>query len=254
VSLTRVVVLADIHGNLPALEAVLREVERKKPDLVVVCGDVASGPMPVETIDMLRQLPRARFVRGNADRGLIEAYDATPTSGWPGPFADWCAAQLSHDDRDFLAAFEDTVAVDVEGAGRVLFCHGSPRSDVEIMTVETTDDRIRELVAGLEVDVVVCGHTHMPFDRTVDGVRVVNPGSVGMPYGEAGAFWALFGPRVELKRTDYDRAAAAVRIRATAWPNAEEFASQNVVNVPSEEEALAFMRDLDARQRAASTG
>ncbi|TMF07695.1 MAG: hypothetical protein E6I41_10055 [Chloroflexi bacterium] len=139
----RVAALSDIHGNLPALEAVLSEVERDRPDLIVSCGDVASGPMPAETISLLMSLPRARFVRGNADRGLVDAFDRKPKGRMPGPFADWCATRITREQRDFLTTFESTVTVDdVEGIGRVLFCHGSPRSDEEIMTAETALDRI----------------------------------------------------------------------------------------------------------------
>jgi putative phosphoesterase len=230
----RVAVLSDVHGNLPALEAVLVEVEREEPDLVVVCGDVAAGPMPVETIELLRTLPRARFVRGNADRQLVSRSDPA------GDLTGWAAEEITEDQRHFLDSFGDTVAVEIDGLGRVLFCHGSPRSDEEIMSAATPLDRMRELVMGVETDVVVCGHTHMQFDRDVDGVRVVNPGSVGMPYGEPGAFWALLGPDVEMRRTDYDHEAAAARIRESAWPVADEFARENVLTVPSVEEALAF--------------
>jgi diadenosine tetraphosphatase ApaH/serine/threonine PP2A family protein phosphatase len=114
------------------------------------------------------------------------------------------------------------------------------------MTVETPDERIRAFTAGLDVDVVVCGHTHMQFDRRVDRVRVVNPGSVGMPYGEPGAFWAVLGPDVEMRRTAYDRDAAATRIRALDWPAAEDFARENVLTVPSTEDAMSFMRKMEA--------
>ncbi|HEV2140631.1 MAG TPA: metallophosphoesterase family protein [Candidatus Dormibacteraeota bacterium] len=238
----KVAVLADIHGNLPALEAVLAEVDVAAPDLVVVCGDVASGPLPAETIDLLRALPGARFVQGNADRGLVTSFDGGRQSRLPGPAADWAAAQLSREQRDFLASFSATVAVDVDGLGRVLFCHGSPRSDEEMMTSETADERLREFMAGVDADVVVCGHTHMPFDRTSGSVRVINPGSVGMPYGEPGAHWALLGSEIEMRRTDYDRNAAAQRIRQSAWPGAEQFATSNVLSVPSKEEAFAFFR------------
>lgn len=238
----RVAAIADIHGNLPALEAVLSDVTLEAPDLVVVCGDVASGPLPVETLDRLRALPGARFVRGNADRSLVTAFDGGELSDMPGPAADWCAAQLSREHRDFLAAFSPTVLVEVDGLGRVLFCHGSPRSDVEMMTSETPDARLRELTAGVDADVIVCGHTHMPFDRIVGRVRVINPGSVGMPYGHPGAFWALLGPEVEFRRTDYDREAAAARLRQSGWPGAEDFARENVLFVPSAEDAFAFFR------------
>jgi len=209
----RIAVMADIHGNLPALEAVLSDVALEASNVVVVCGDVASGPLPVKALDLLRALSGARFVRGNADRALVTAVDGGELPAFPGPAANWCAAQLSREHRDFLASFSPTVTVDVDGLGRVLFCHGSPRSDVEMMTSETPDERLREVTAGVEADVVVCGHTHMPFDRMVGRVRVINPGSVGMPYGHPGAYWALLGPEVEFRRTDYDREAAAERIR-----------------------------------------
>ncbi len=238
----RVAVLADIHGNLPALEAVLAEVAVSGVDGFMICGDVASGPLPVETLEVLRALPRARFVRGNADRGLVNAFDGEKLPRLPGPAFDWCASQLAREHRDFLASFSEPVLVEVDGVGRVLFCHGSPRSDEEMMTAETPEARLREFLVGVNADVVVCGHTHMPFDRVVDGVRVINPGSVGMPYGEPGAFWALLGPRVEFRRTVYDWEAAAERIRRSAWPGAQEFASSNVVSVPSVEAAMTFFR------------
>jgi putative phosphoesterase len=247
----RVAAISDIHGNAPALEAVLAEVGRDKPDLTVFCGDVASGPMPAETIDLLLTLKGARFVRGNADRGLIEEFDGKPPSDMPGPFADWCAKQITRRHRDFLASFEDTVLIDgVDGLGRVLFCHATPRNDTDVFTVESPVERVRGLLAGVDADLVVCGHTHMQFDRMVDRVRVVNAGSVGMPYGIPGAYWAMLGPDVDMRRTDYDRDTAAKRIRAKDWDNAEEFAASNVLTAPSVEQAMDFMRKMEAKQAA----
>jgi putative phosphoesterase len=236
----RAAVISDIHGNLPALEAVLSDIARENVDVLAVCGDVASGPLPVETLRVLRALPDARFVRGNADRALVAGFDGRQKPKLQGPGADWCAAQLSREDRDFLASFAETIAFEVDGLGRVLLCHGSPRSDEEIVTARTPDERLREFLAEVDGDVVVCGHTHMQFDRMAGRVRVINPGSVGMPYGEPGAFWAVLGPEVEFRRTDYDRQAAAERLRHSAWPEADEFARENVVTVPSIEEAMAF--------------
>ena len=238
----RVAVLSDIHGNLPALEAVLEQVARETPDLVVVCGDVASGPLPVETLTVLMALPDVRFLHGNADRSLVAGFDGSAKPRLAGPAADWCAAQLSKEHRDFLASFPAEVRLEIDGLGRVLFCHGSPRGDEEMMTAATPEDRLREFTAGSETDVIVCGHTHMQFDRTVDGVRIVNPGSVGMPYGEPGAYWALLGPGVDFRRTDYDRESAAARIGKSSWPDAAGFARDNVVSVPSVADAMEFFR------------
>jgi putative phosphoesterase len=247
----RVAAIADIHGNLPALQAVLAEVREEEPDLLVVCGDVASGPMPAQTIDALRKLPRVRFVRGNADTGLIDAFDEEPRSDLPGPFVDWCAKQIDKGQRDFLASFERFVVVeDVDGIGKVLFCHATPTSEELIFTAETPDRRLRELLAGVDAQLVVCGHTHMQFDRTVDHRRVVNAGSVGMPAGQPGAYWTMLGPGVELRRTDYDREDAAAQIRSLDWPVAAEFARDNVINVPSVEVWMDFLRKGEARQSA----
>jgi putative phosphoesterase len=247
----RVAVISDVHGNLPALEAVLAELRREAPDLIVSCGDVASGPMPAETIELLRTLGSARFVMGNADRGLMDEFDGKPLPPLPGPFADWCAKQISREQRDFLATFEMTVTVDgVDGIGRVLFCHATPRNDTDIFTAETPGEEVGRLFGQVDADLVVCGHTHMQFDRRIDGLRVINSGSVGMPYGRPGTYWTMLGPGVDLRRTDYDRDAAAARIRKLGWPAADEFASQNVLSVPTVEQALEVFRKAAARLAA----
>ena len=231
----RVAALYDVHGNLPALEAVLDEVERAAPDLIVFGGDVFAGPFPRETLALVRTLSRARYVRGNGDRVLADL----PAE------ARWAHEQLTDEDRAFVAGWEPTVTVDVDGLGPTLFCHATPRSDEEIFTVRTPDERLAEILSGVRERLVVCGHTHMQVDRTVGDVRVVNAGSVGMPYAERpGAYWALLGPDVELRRTDYDLEAAADRIRASGWPDAQMFAAENVLAVPSEREALDVFEPL----------
>jgi putative phosphoesterase len=247
----RVAAISDIHGNLPALEAVLEEIDRERPGLIVCCGDVASGPMPAETIDRLMALDNVRFVRGNADRGLIDEFDGKPKPEMPGPFAEWCAKQISRIHRDFLASFEETVTVaGVDGLGSVLFCHATPRNDTDVMTVETPAERMRMHLAGTTADVVICGHTHMQFDRTIDRVRVVNAGSVGMPYGSPGAHWVMLGPELDLRKTDYDAVAAAERIKSKDWAFADRFATENVLTVPSIEEATESMRKIEEEQAA----
>lgn len=241
----RIVGIYDIHGNLPALDAVLDEITALNPDLIVVGGDVVSGPMPRETIERLQSLnpQRTCFVMGNADREVINAYDGIPLDPALPAFVQeltaWVASQLDRSHRDFLASFVANAVFPVAGLGDVLFCHATPRNDTEIITVRTPEDRMRAVLAGVSQPFVVCGHTHMQFDRSVGDVRVVNAGSVGMPYGEPGAYWVFLGPDVELRRTNYDRQAAADRIRATTYPLAQDFADNNVLNPPTVAEALA---------------
>jgi predicted phosphodiesterase len=213
----RVAALADVHGNAPALEAVLAELESAGPDLVVFCGDLSWGGLPEETLGLVEPLrDRALFVRGNSERELIERKLTTERATWlherHAPFAN------------HLEACRPTVAVDVDGLGPTRFCHGSPRSDEECVTVETPAERVREFMDGVDEQVVVTAHTHVRYDRIVDGIRLVNPGAVGMPYeGETGvAFWALLGPDVELRRTRYDLDAAVERMRAGGMPAFEE--------------------------------
>ena len=189
-----VAALYDIHGNVPALEAVLADVERAGVDAIVVGGDVAVGPMPVETLARMREVG-GRCVNGNCDRQMVEEFDGG--SSW--------ARAIDQRDRDFLAGFEPTVSLDIEGLGPTLFCHGSPRSDEERITRATPTERLAPMLEGVAERVVVCGHTHQQFDLRAGEHRVLNAGSVGMPYeGEAAAFWLLLGPGVELRRTDYD--------------------------------------------------
>jgi diadenosine tetraphosphatase ApaH/serine/threonine PP2A family protein phosphatase len=130
------------------------------------------------------------------------------------------------------------VRVQIHGLGDVLFCHATPRNDTEIFTRLTSDERLAPVFDGLDVPVVVCGHTHMQFDRTIGTIRVVNAGSVGMPFQEPGAYWLLLGPDVQLRRTSYDLANAAERIRQTTYPQAEDFAARNVLQPPSERDTL----------------
>ena len=239
----RVAALYDVHGNLPALEAVLAEVESVDVDAVVVGGDVSIGPMPRETLERLLALgEQALFVRGNGDREI-----ADPPGGgdlWA-ERTRWSGAQLERGQRAWLAALPDTQRVAVDGLGPVLFCHGSPRSDEEILTAISPEGRVAAAVAEVEEDVVVCGHTHVQFDRRIAGKRLVNAGSVGMPYeARPGAYWLLLGPDVELRRTDYDLEAAAEAIRATGFPDAEALAAENVLTVPSAEEATRQFEEM----------
>jgi putative phosphoesterase len=215
-----VAALYDVHGNLPALEAVLAEVDALGPDAIVVGGDVASGPMPVETLDALRARG-ALFVRGNADR-VLDLRGANDGEAWVRA-RHWVADRLGEERLAFLAALPLDLTLELGGLRRVRFCHGAPGSDELTITRLTPNERLRELLAGVEEHVVVCGHTHLQFDRVVDGIRVVNAGSVGAPYeAESGAYWAVLGDDVEFRRTAYDVEAAVATIAATGYPRAAE--------------------------------
>ncbi|WP_158894124.1 metallophosphoesterase family protein [Amycolatopsis anabasis] len=241
----RVAVLADIHGNLPALEAVLREVGAAGVDAIVLNGDLATGPMPAETLDRLAGLgDTAIWVRGNADRELVAAYDGEPNPELPEVArrpAEYGASRILRRHRDLLADLPLSVVLEVTGLGPVRFCHATPRADTEIVLVDSPVERYRNAFGETAEPTVVLGHTHMPFDRLADRRRFVNPGSVGMPYGGTGAYWALLGPDVVLRRTSYDVDAAAREFRATApdYPGLTEFIAENLLATPSDAEALA---------------
>jgi putative phosphoesterase len=212
--------LYDIHGNLPALNAVLAEVDALDVDAIVIGGDVAAGPMPAETLDVLRARG-ARFVRGNADR-VLDVGDASETETWVRA-RHWVADRLGKERLAFLDALPLDLTLELDSLGRVRFCHGAPGSDELTITPLTPDDRLRSLLTGVDERVVVCGHTHLQFDRSLDGIRVVNAGSVGAPYEvEPAAYWALLGDDVELRRTEYDVEAAVAAITATGYPKAAE--------------------------------
>jgi putative phosphoesterase len=253
--MTRVAAIYDIHGNLPALEATLTDIETLNPDLIVVGGDVASGPMPQATLDRLMILgSRARFIRGNADRWVVDAFDGLDPSlprSMPAEVDDelrWTAEHITRPQRDFLASFPEQVVVDIDGMGQVLFCHGSPRSDEEMILSTTPQQRLQEMLDGIGQSVVVCGHTHMQFERQVATWRVINAGSVGMPYeGKPGAYWLLLGPEAMFKRTQYDVSLTAQQIRASDFPGAEEFAEGNILHPPSAAEATSI---FEARAEA----
>ena len=217
----RVAALSDIHGNLPALDAVLADVAREDVDAVVVTGDSISGPWPVEVFERLREID-ARVVRGNADRLVLEQ-----GRGYGDPEASlgaWCAGLLGPDRLELASRWPTALELDVDGLGRVLVCHSTPASDEVIYTRITPAAEVVDLLADVDAEIVLSGHTHIQFDRRLDGgPRVVNPGSVGMPYeGRRGAFWALLGPDVELRRSEYDVEEAVRAIRELGAPVREE--------------------------------
>jgi putative phosphoesterase len=178
----RIATLYDVHGNIRALEAVLQEV----PDdaTIVVGGDVAAGPFPQESVDRLRALgDRVRWLRGNADRELVEGEQGLA----PPELIAWVRSRLDHETIEWLGRLPPTLV-----CGQVLYCHATPRNDVDIFTELTPQERVAYLFQDVDADTIVCGHTHMQFDRTIAGKRVVNSGSIGMAYDEPrDAYWTL---------------------------------------------------------------
>lgn len=200
--------LYDVHGNLPALEAVLEDAAAEGADRYVLGGDYALfGAWPRETVERLRELD-ADWIRGNGERWTADSSDAPePVHG----AIERCRELLGERMVDELAALPETLR-----HGDALYCHGSPRSDVRSFLPEPANDEA-ELLEGAEAGKLVFGHTHLQFRRTAaDGTDLMNPGSVGMPFdGDHRAAYALVrGPgEVEMRRVEYDFAASAAAIR-----------------------------------------
>lgn len=234
----RIAALYDIHGNLPALEAVIAAVRGERVDAIVIGGDVIPGPMPRECLNLLRalQIPM-HYIPGNGERVTLAQRGGFEPTEVPEAFRDvirWNAEQLSDNDAKWIASWPKTLSLN-----DVLFCHASPTNDVDVFTRLTPEEKIAPLFAKVKERTVVCGHTHMQYERTIGGKRIVNAGSVGMSFQGTGAFWLLLKDEVELRRTEYDLVDAAKRIRATSYPQAESFADKNVLHPPTEEQMLA---------------
>jgi predicted phosphodiesterase len=210
----KVAALYDIHGMPWALEAVLEE---NHAETIVFGGDLVWGPYPSETLALVRSL-EAHVIRGNADREPDE----------------WLSEQLTQDELTWLVDLPTSVSVD-----GVFYCHATPRSDEEIVTPETSDELLAEMLAGVDERLVVGGHTHMQQQRG----RYVNAGSVGMPYeGDVAAFWAVIGDEPEFRRTPFDVERAIAEVRRSNWPLAETFAEQNLVQPPTRDDATHHFR------------
>jgi predicted phosphodiesterase len=249
--MNRVAAIYDIHGNLPALEAVLAEIRQANAEQIVVGGDIVPGPMVRETMEHLLTLDvPVKFILGNGETAMLEVWAGRVPAKVPEAFRPqqyWAAEQMAADYKPIVSSWPRTVHMEIAGIGEVLFCHGTPRDEDEIFTRLTPADGLRPAFAEVNTQLVVCGHTHMQFDRAVAGIRVVNAGSVGMPFGEPGAYWLLLGPGVQFRRTPYDLAEAARRIRATKYPDAEDFAANQVLHPPSEEKMLELFTRVEVR-------
>jgi len=237
--------LYDIHGNLPALETVLAEVHRERIDQIIIGGDVLPGPMPVECLDLLAALDLpTHFIMGNGDREVLARMRGIETAWYRSMRAevreaiDWTARQLGPGHEALIADWPVTLGLNIDGLGQVLFCHATPRNDTDIFTRLTSEEHLAPIFGDVREELVICGHTHLQFDRRVGKTRVVNAGSIGMPFGRTGADWLMLGPGADLRHADYDLQLAADRLRQTGYPEVEKFVESYVLSVPSEEQML----------------
>jgi predicted phosphodiesterase len=246
-----VAVLSDIHGVLPALEAVLSEPEVAAAERIVLTGDIASGPQPVEVLDRLVGLgERVVWVRGNADRELVSLARGEDIE-IPDEITPWAVARLRPDQVELLAGLPYPVVLPVDGFGDVLWCHGTPRDDEEVVLVDTRLERWADVLAEVpeHIGTIVCGHTHMPFVRLAHGRQIVNPGSVGMPYGRPGAHWALLSDGVvSLRRSQFDIEAACASVRAaSSYPDVAEWVDYFLYARATDAEVIAAFGPRDGR-------
>jgi putative phosphoesterase len=229
----KVAAIYDIHGNIVALEAILNEIQTRGVDIIVVGGDLAWGPNPFQVMNTLMSVDGdIRFIRGNADREVAFKYGLE--EGLEPVIAEinrWCADQLLDEHINFLKKLPISISLHLEKFGEILFVHGSPRSDEESIRMDTPDSEVIEMIKDVSPEIIVCGHTHVQFDRVVKTKRIINPGSAGLPCKAKGACWAIIGEEVEFIETQYDLDKAAKVIRESGVPYAEEFVS-HIVNPP----------------------
>jgi putative phosphoesterase len=231
--------LADIHGNVHALAAVLADARFADAERVIVLGDVIAGTFPAETFDRLVALgDRVRILRGNADRLVLEGSDDE---------SRWVYERLGAERVSAVGGWPATFAIEVDQLGAVRCCHAIPSDDEEILMRITPEADLAAALEGTDESVVIGGHTHVQFERRVGRWRFVNVGSVGRPYeGRPGAYWALLGPDVELLRTDYDVEAAAKAVLDSGQPRADVVA-ETLLRPPTAQEASA---EFEAMRRA----
>lgn len=236
----RVAVIADIHGNLTALEAVLADLAATQVDEIVCLGDVAAtGPQPHETVAQLRALA-CPVVMGNTDAAAFRPMQLWPTDEEARRFMEidyWCSTQLSPDDLAYLRTFQPTIGVSM-GPGATLLCfHGSPRDNTEGIVATTPDSALARVLAGCDATALAGGHTHAQFTRPYKQAVLLNPGSVGLPYieteeGARNPPWAEYGIvgwhagslRVELRRVAIDAGEVVRAALESGMPHADWWA------------------------------
>jgi putative phosphoesterase len=216
----RIAALYDVHAMPWALEAVLGAVDDERIDRIVFGGDYLYGPYPRETVAMIRAL-EAIVLRGNCE-DLAE---------------EWERAELAPGDVEWLQSLPLAAVVD-----DVLYCHAAPDDNTPITTAITPDDAVLATFGDIRGTVVI-GHTHHQFDRTIDDLRVVNAGSVGMAYeSDVAAYWTIVDDgEPTFRRTRFDVARAVDEMRKSAWPHAPEFIDENLLVAADRDDAIASL-------------
>lgn len=245
----RIAVIADVHGNLPALRAVLADLDRDpaQTDAIVVAGDVVAGAYPLETLELLAARPEpTHWLCGNSEREAVAVYDGAPASDDPaGRAAAWSAKALDRRWRDALASWP--ISLELDG---VRFCHGSPRRDDEILTRATPDNVLGQALEGVTEPLVVGGHTHQQMVRLLPGgITYANAGSVGMPYeGRAGAFWMVIADgRPKPRETPYDLDAAVEELRASGFPDVDDQLAESLLDPADPGSVTDFFEGMSRR-------
>lgn len=244
----RIAVLADVHGNLPALRAVLGELDREPVDAIIAAGDICSGPLVRRSLEMLEARPEpVHWIAGNSERETVAVFDGGEIPDGPaGRTAAWSSGQLDRRWRDVIAGWPIAVALD-----GVCFCHGSPRRDDEILTRGTPDPALADALAGVPEALVIGGHTHQQLIRRVrDDLVYANAGSVGLPYeGNPDAFWILVADGVtQLRTTTYDQGAALAELRASGYPEIDDLVNNSFVSPVDPDWITAFLEHTAGRR------
>lgn len=250
----RIAAIYDIHGNLPALEAVLDDIHQQHVEHIVVGGDVVAGPMPVETLDRLQEesaKTSITFIHGNAESEALRCAVGQPIRGLSPAAEDlthWVVSVLRPEQIEFISSWQTAVQLEGKNGRKFLFCHATPQNDIDVFTKHTPDEKVLSLLGNTAAPTIICGHTHMQFERVVGNKQIVNAGSVGMPFGHTGAAWLLIDGEITFKRTEYDLEKAAERIEKTNYPQAKDFAAENVLQAPTATQALAMLTQLEVQQ------
>lgn len=241
----RIAALYDIHGNLPALEAALKETEQSGADEILVGGDVIIGPMSSACLDLLFNIKKpVHYILGNCEVAVLDHITGITNTQFPENIQkciDWTAKNLRIDQVEAISSWPEKTSIEIDNLGHVLFCHATPESTTDVFTKITPESKLIDNFNSVDESIVVCGHTHMQFEKIISRTSVLNAGSVGMPFGLPGAYWLLLSNKIDFRKTLYDFNHAASLVKKTKYPDAYIFALKNILHPPSENSMLEIL-------------